>query len=196
MNNTTAAAQLIASTAGRFFAIEFIKKDGTKRAMVARIGVRRYVTGAGLKFDPAARGLAVVWEPAKGYRMVSLNTLLSLRCGSLQWSSVPTPSEQPRAIEDRPVALPRAFNSCDKCARQFPGATGASDFVNHRCLSLPELKQEMAALETRRGYLEMRKESADRGYSRRFASLNAQTYRHKLARIQERQIELREQIGS
>lgn len=196
MNSTTVAAQIIAATAGRWFVCEFIKKNGTRRVMIARIGVRRYVTGAGLKFNPAERGLAVVWDAAaRGYRMINLNTLLSLRCGSLQWS-VSTPSEQPRAIEDRPVDLPRAFNSCDKCSRQFPGATGATDFVNHLCVPVSELKQELAKLEEQRDYLRMRMESAESYGSRRFGGLTPMKCRHKLARIQERQIELREQLAS
>jgi|SRR6185503_3405416 len=84
----TSAADVIRQTAGRFFACEFIKKDGSLRRMIARIGVRRHVTGEGLKFNPADRGLAVVWDAGvRGYRMVDLETLLSLRCGSLQWSA-------------------------------------------------------------------------------------------------------------
>ena len=86
MNSTTVAGQLIAATAGRFFACEFVRKDGTRRVMIARVGVRRYVTGAGLKFNPAERGLAVVWDAQRrGYRMINLNSLLSLRCGGIQW---------------------------------------------------------------------------------------------------------------
>lgn len=86
MNNATQAAQIIKATAGRFFSCEFLKKDGSKRAMVARVGVRKFVTGEGLKFDPASRGLAVAWDAQKqSYRMINLNTLLSLRCGDLQW---------------------------------------------------------------------------------------------------------------
>jgi len=32
-----------------------------------------------------------------------------------------------------PIELPRAFNSCGKCGRNFPGARGASDYVEHLC---------------------------------------------------------------
>lgn len=93
MDNKTETARLIAQTAGKFFFVEFIRKDGTRRAMVARVGVRRYVTGAGLKFDPAQRGLVVVWDTAaRGYRMVNLNTLLSLRCGSIEWNREVAPA--------------------------------------------------------------------------------------------------------
>jgi len=54
------------------------------------------------------------------------------------------------------------------------------------------LERELAELEARRGYYEKRLESANRGYSGRFSSLDAQKYRHKIARIQERQIQIRE----
>jgi len=88
MENMLNAADVIGQTAGRFFACEFIKKDGSLRRMIARIGVRRHVTGEGLKFNPTERGLAVVWDAGvRGYRMINLETLLSLRCGSLEWSA-------------------------------------------------------------------------------------------------------------
>lgn len=82
------SAQVIAQTAGRFFACEFIKKDGTRRRMLARVGVHKGVTGAGLKFNPAEYHLVVVWDAQKrSFRMINLDTLLSLSCGSLQWSA-------------------------------------------------------------------------------------------------------------
>ncbi|RMH15097.1 MAG: hypothetical protein D6698_11635 [Gammaproteobacteria bacterium] len=69
---------LIEKSNGKFFSVEFEKKDGSIRKMTARTNVRKYVTGGGLKFDPKKRGLVVVWEPAaakktgNGYRMVSV----------------------------------------------------------------------------------------------------------------------------
>ncbi len=76
----------IAATSGRFFSAYFIKRDGSLRRMVARIGVSKFVSGEGLAFDPADFNLAVVWDAQKrAYRMINLSTLLSLRCGAINW---------------------------------------------------------------------------------------------------------------
>lgn len=53
-------------------------------------------------------------------------------------------------------------------------------------------EQELAALDKRLAELLEREKTI--GFSRRFRNLNAQTIRHKRARIQERMIELRNQI--
>jgi len=88
MENMLNAADVIGQTAGRFFACEFIKKDGSLRRMIGRMGGRRHGNGEGLRLNPADRGLAVVWDAGvRGYRMINLETLLSLRCGSLEWSA-------------------------------------------------------------------------------------------------------------
>lgn len=79
--------QLIRSTRGKWFRVEFTKRDGSHRTMVCRTGVAKYVNGRGLAFDPEEKGLQVVFEPAKkSYRMIPLARLLSFRCGKVQWS--------------------------------------------------------------------------------------------------------------
>jgi hypothetical protein len=65
---------------GRRFEITFIKKDGTRRTMHARLGVSKGVTGKGMSYDPAKYGLMTVWDTsAQGYRQVNLNTVIQLR---------------------------------------------------------------------------------------------------------------------
>ena len=61
-----------AGEGGRIFSVTFIKKNGEARRMAARHGVRKGVTGEGLKFDPRKKGLMVVFDMNKGFRMVPL----------------------------------------------------------------------------------------------------------------------------
>lgn len=78
------AAKVVGLTDGQFFYCEFVKKDGTIRKMVARINVRRNLTGEGLAYNPVERNLCVVWDmKAQDYRMLNLATLLYLKCGDL-----------------------------------------------------------------------------------------------------------------
>ena len=80
------ALQAIKATRGRFFVCEFVKKDGKLRRMLGRIQVHKHITGEGLAFDPKDYNLHVVWDAQnKGYRMVNLDTLQSVKCGDLVW---------------------------------------------------------------------------------------------------------------
>lgn len=77
---------LIKSTRGKFFRVEFVKRDGSKRVMIARTGVQKNLTGKGLAFEPSDYGLMTAYDVQKrAYRMVNLNTLLSFTCGKLSW---------------------------------------------------------------------------------------------------------------
>lgn len=53
---------LEARASGRLFKVRFYKKDGGIREMLCRGGVHKYVTGEGMRYDPEARGMAVVYE--------------------------------------------------------------------------------------------------------------------------------------
>lgn len=66
---------------GRFFSVEFVKKDGSNRKMVARLGVTYdSKTGEGMGWDPLSRGYLPVWDAQKkDFRMVTLNTVKKLR---------------------------------------------------------------------------------------------------------------------
>jgi len=70
---------ILYNTKGKVFSCNFIKKDGTSRKMVARLGVKKNLkggrNGAGLH-----NGLVTVYDMVKGaYRMVNLETITSLR---------------------------------------------------------------------------------------------------------------------
>ena len=62
---------------GRIFSVRFTKRTtGESRNMVARLGVHKGVTGAGLRFDPTQRDLMVVYDVHnRGFRMVDLRTV-------------------------------------------------------------------------------------------------------------------------
>ena len=94
---------LISNTRGRIFSVTFLKSNGDLREMTCRLGVRKGVTGAGLKFDPASRGLRVVHEfkstaveggqrltAETGFRMIPTGPrLLSLRVAGKAYGVLP-----------------------------------------------------------------------------------------------------------
>ena len=80
------AKQLIKDTKGRFFTVTFIKKDGTKRVMNARLGVKAYLRGGELPYDPEEKGLIPVYDVKTGdYRMVNINTIIHLKIGNNEY---------------------------------------------------------------------------------------------------------------
>ena len=81
MNRLEAYAKLKGSE-GKIFSATFIKKDGTVRHIVARIGVTKGVTGKGLSFDPLQKLLLPVFDMQKNeYRMINMNTLSEIKLG-------------------------------------------------------------------------------------------------------------------
>ena len=68
---------------GRLFSVTFTKKDGTLRTMVARLGVRKYLTGGGAKFDAEPRGMVRVFSMGDlGYRTVIVENIIKLKAYS------------------------------------------------------------------------------------------------------------------
>lgn len=97
MTQTATPDTVIASTKGRVFRVDFIKRtDGSLRHMVARTGVRKGVKGVGLGFDPAARGLAVVYDMVQhAHRMVNLEGVVYIKCGATEWRSETNQRDKP-----------------------------------------------------------------------------------------------------
>jgi len=78
--------QIIKSTRGKFFSAIFIKKDGTLRTMNCRLGVKKYLKGGSLSFNPSKRGLVVVCDmQKKSYRMININTIQYLKIGRKEY---------------------------------------------------------------------------------------------------------------
>ena len=64
----------------RMFSLQFIKKDGTKRVMLARFNVSKGLTGKGAKYNAEDYNLMTVFDMNKSaYRSVPLDRLLWLR---------------------------------------------------------------------------------------------------------------------
>ena len=60
-----------AGESGRIFAVDFVKRNGEKRHMVCRFGVRRHLRGGNMSYDPADHMLKVVFDMQKrAYRMI------------------------------------------------------------------------------------------------------------------------------
>jgi len=64
---------------GKIFSVSFIKKDGTERTMVCRLGVQKHLSGGKNVNDPSQH-LTVFDMHKKAYRNVALGTIYQLRC--------------------------------------------------------------------------------------------------------------------
>jgi hypothetical protein len=65
---------------GRIFSAVFTKKDGTKRTILARRGVKKFVNGIGMRYNPIEKGLLTVFDiHKKQYRMINLLTIQEFR---------------------------------------------------------------------------------------------------------------------
>ena len=75
---------MIKSTKGRFFSAEFIKANGSKRKIVARVGCHIGVKGTSNRKQK--ENLVTVYEPkVNGYRTINLETMLTFNCGGFSW---------------------------------------------------------------------------------------------------------------
>ena len=85
-----------AKASGRWFSAEVIKRTtGELRFFHSlRGGVSKHTNGTGLAFDPASRGLMVVWEAsneaggAEAYRMVSEDGIRALIVDGVRYEMV------------------------------------------------------------------------------------------------------------
>ena len=61
---------------GKFFSVNITKDDGTKRTITARYGVKKHLTGKGLKYDPSRVFNVIVYDiHKKGYRTIKLSRI-------------------------------------------------------------------------------------------------------------------------
>lgn len=83
--NLNQAISIIFSLNRSEFIVEFIKKDGTLRKMKCLKGVKKYLKGGKLSYNPIEKGLLPVYDLNKeAYRMINLSTILSLEYTTLQ----------------------------------------------------------------------------------------------------------------
>lgn len=77
---TTTQFRKFVGDEGKLFSVTFEKKDGTLRTMTARLGVHKYVTGGGSKFDAEANGMVRVFSMRdNGYRTVTTEKIVKLK---------------------------------------------------------------------------------------------------------------------
>ena len=75
---------MVKSTKGKWFSAEFIKANGSKRKIVARVGCHIGVKGTSNR--KPKENLVTVYEPkVKGYRTINLETMLTFNCGNFSW---------------------------------------------------------------------------------------------------------------
>ena len=74
------AINMIKQSEGKIFAVDFVKKDKTRRHMLCRRGVTSYLKGGELKYNPEEKALVVVFDmQKKDYRMINLETLFKMK---------------------------------------------------------------------------------------------------------------------
>jgi hypothetical protein len=94
------AKELIFDTKGKFFTVTFIKKDGSERVMNARLGVKKYLKGGTLRYDPTLFNYITVFDMGiKDYRTVNANTIKNLKIGKNEYT-VPTAVSESKLDEN------------------------------------------------------------------------------------------------
>ena len=72
--------EIINNTAGKFFTVTFVKKDGTIRRATARTGVRKGTKGIGLGYNATDKDIKILWVcDAENFRAIKINTILSIK---------------------------------------------------------------------------------------------------------------------
>ncbi len=87
----------IAMSNGKFFSIQFVKRStGEVRQMLARTGVKKFLTGGGLKFDPVVHKLITVWDVQKeAYRSIPIEGITHFKVEG-EWEDVIDESQKPK----------------------------------------------------------------------------------------------------
>ena len=64
----------------QIFTVEFTKKDGTKRVMNARLGVKKHLKGGKKAYDAESKGLLTVYDlTSKDYRTVTVSNIKKIK---------------------------------------------------------------------------------------------------------------------
>lgn len=69
------AVNVIRGTKGGFFGIEFVKKDGSRRTMLARTGAHRKTKGGDNTVAHLPRYITVWDRHKRGFRNINVNTI-------------------------------------------------------------------------------------------------------------------------
>lgn len=78
--NVNELREAINETKGKFFSVEFTKKDGSYRKMLCRTGVKKHLKGGELPYDPIEKMLLPVYDVQKqAYRTIPLNRVHAIK---------------------------------------------------------------------------------------------------------------------
>ena len=68
----------------QIFSVKFIKKDGSLREMVCRLGVKKHLKGGELAYDAKSMGYLPVFDMQKeDYRMINTNTIVEIKINGI-----------------------------------------------------------------------------------------------------------------
>ena len=80
ISKSNALGKIKSSNGKIFTAITTKRTNGERRVLNCRLGVTKYVTGEGLKFDPVKKNLITVFDmQKKAYRMINIDGLEGLK---------------------------------------------------------------------------------------------------------------------
>jgi len=83
MSSSKALASLIDQSNGKMLTVSFIKKDGSLRVLNGRLGVTKYIKGSTLNKN--SNDYITVYDVQnKGYRSVSRDTIVAVRCNGIE----------------------------------------------------------------------------------------------------------------
>ena len=64
----------------KIFSATFIKKNGEKRKILCKLGVKKHLKGGEKKYDAESLNLLTVWSfDKKAYRTINLSTLTQIK---------------------------------------------------------------------------------------------------------------------
>lgn len=72
--------KIIEESNGRFLSVTFIKKDGTERKLVGRLGVKKHLKGGKSSVDHE-QYISIYDTQAEGYRCVNRDTIKEVNLG-------------------------------------------------------------------------------------------------------------------
>ena len=90
------ARSILKATNGQFFSVTFkARGTGEERTIVGRTGVRKGVTGQGMRYSPADKDAITVWDngnvpnakgkKSEGHKTVPLNDIREVRAGGAKF---------------------------------------------------------------------------------------------------------------
>lgn len=87
--NRVQSAVLLERSKGKIFSVEFIKKDGTYRKMLARTNVKKYLKGGETRYCFLDKGLISCFDlQKKNYRTINLNTVTRLNINGKKYEVI------------------------------------------------------------------------------------------------------------